>query len=104
MYVHLRQSLKISGGNVDEEDGGYLKIGEVHIIINIYIALFFEIIQSAVYRNWEDGKIEGLVTLVQSNMKLEEPYACWKNCCCISNHYLIACTILNLIKINHNIL
>ena len=51
MYIHLRQSSKISGGNVDEEDGGYLKIGGAHIIINIYIALFFEIIKSAVYRN-----------------------------------------------------
>ena len=48
-----------------------------HIII-IYIALFFEITQSAVCRNWEGGKIEGLVTLVQLNMKLTKLYDCWK--------------------------
>ena len=35
-------------GNVDEEDGGYLQM----------------------------GGMEGLVTLVQSNMKLAKPYAC----------------------------
>ena len=28
VYIHLRQSLEISGGNVDEEDSGYLKMGE----------------------------------------------------------------------------
>ena len=27
LYIHLCQSLKISEGNVDEEDGGYLEIG-----------------------------------------------------------------------------
>ena len=26
MYIHLGQSVKISGGNVDEEDDGYLKV------------------------------------------------------------------------------
>ena len=31
MHIHLRQSLKISRGNVDEEDGGYLKMGGAHI-------------------------------------------------------------------------
>ena len=30
VHIHLRQSLKISGCNVDEEDGGYLKMGGVH--------------------------------------------------------------------------
>ena len=28
VYIHLRRSLKISGGNVNEEDGGYLKMEE----------------------------------------------------------------------------
>ena len=28
MYIHLQQSLQISGGNVDEEDGSYIKTGK----------------------------------------------------------------------------
>ena len=35
VYIHLRQSLKISGGNVDEEDGGYLKMRGAHVILFI---------------------------------------------------------------------
>ena len=46
---------------MDEEDGSYLKMGG-----------------GDSYRNWGGGKIEGLVTLVQSNMKLAKPYASWK--------------------------
>ena len=46
VYIHLRQGLKISGGNVDEEDSGYLKRGGAHIIIHIYIAFFFEIFKA----------------------------------------------------------
>ena len=53
---------KISGGNVDEEDGHYLKMG----------------VGCSIIGNWEGGKIEGLVTLVQSNIKLAKPYVCLK--------------------------
>ena len=41
--VHLRQSLKISGDNVDEEDVIYLKMRGTHVlIINIYVAPFLK--------------------------------------------------------------
>ena len=46
---------------LDKEDDGYLKMRE-----------------RGAYRNWKSGKIEGLVTLVQSSMKLAKSYACWK--------------------------
>ena len=72
--------MKISGGNVDEEDGGYLKMGGAYNNNKYLYSAFFKIIQSAVYRNWEDWKIVGLVTFVQSNMKPEKPYAYCKIC------------------------
>ena len=46
IYIPICIKVKISGGNVDEEHGGYLKMGDA-------------------YRNWEGRKIEGLVTFVQ---------------------------------------
>ena len=58
VYIHLPQNIR---GSADEEDGGYLKKRG-----------------GGLYSNREGGKIEGLVKLVQSNMKLAKPYACWK--------------------------